>query len=579
MGWLRMKLSTNQIKKFPKMLVVDCEMVLFEDGTEALVRVCAVGRNLQVKLNELVNPNKAVADYRSESTGLSAEDLDGVTCSLANVQESMKKLLRDGKTILIGHSLNNDLKALKLDYGRVIDTSLIFKHGDEANFRRPSLNDLCKWRRREVRTMKVQRGGNRWLSESAVARVKIHLSAADLKDEIRRRGYGDIKVQIEGEEWEEGMVFEQVRQVWISCYGVPLILWNNNTFCNIGREWGEVLEMDEDTINLSTFHYGKVKIETRLKEQCICQSFMRNNEVISSFEEVENTVVDRGSRQEEEDDDVAVHVGVEVAKGCVVAEGDRQITYVCSNDMDEETRLRELSVVESSELMMGGLEEGTARKDGSIRRLCLGEPEGGGARKEDSCRGDDEVFKSGFIKSLSGPVGLQQGINLEVDLNRAHLESSKEGSAQWAENSSNWANHSLHSITKQVNRVEQPKALQNKVNSAPIHRNKLKEIGEASRRQKTLKQWKHKEGKRFLKSTTNLRKGAVFRSAVAALSLSLASKSSRGCLRISEAESSIQIGKVLGVDCDGNEGEVMSKLEELEATNKRKEVRRGGEEN
>ncbi|XP_028085333.1 putative small RNA degrading nuclease 4 [Camellia sinensis] len=81
-----MKLSTNQIKKFPKMLAVDCEMVLCEDGTEALVRVCAIGRNLQVKLNELVNPSKAVANYRSEITKLSAEDLDGVTCSLANVQ-------------------------------------------------------------------------------------------------------------------------------------------------------------------------------------------------------------------------------------------------------------------------------------------------------------------------------------------------------------------------------------------------------------------------------------------------------------------------------------------------------------
>ncbi|GMP96922.1 hypothetical protein CsSME_00045353 [Camellia sinensis var. sinensis] len=122
------------------MLAVDCEMVLCEDGTEALVRVCAIGRNLQVKLNELVNPSKAVANYRSEITKLSAEDLDGVTCSLANVQESMMKLLWDGKTILIGHSLNNDLK----DHGRVIYTSLIFKHGDEANFRRPSLNDLCK---------------------------------------------------------------------------------------------------------------------------------------------------------------------------------------------------------------------------------------------------------------------------------------------------------------------------------------------------------------------------------------------------------------------------------------------------
>ncbi|GMP96921.1 hypothetical protein CsSME_00045353 [Camellia sinensis var. sinensis] len=180
--------------------------------------------------------------------------------------------------------------------------------------------------------------------------------------------------------------------------------------------------------------------------------------------------------------------------------------------MDEEARLRELSVVEESELMMGGSEEGAAREDGSVRRLCLGEPEGGGACKEDSCRGDDEV-----------------------------------------------------------KRVEQPKALQNKVNSAPIRRNKLKEIGEASRRQKTLRQWKHKEGKRFLKSTMNLRKGAVFRSAVAALSLSMVSKSSRGCLWISKAEASIQIVKVLGVDCDGKEGEVMSKLEELEATDKRKE--------
>jgi RNA exonuclease 1 len=33
------------------MLAVDCEMVLCEDGTEALVRVCVVDRNLQVLIN------------------------------------------------------------------------------------------------------------------------------------------------------------------------------------------------------------------------------------------------------------------------------------------------------------------------------------------------------------------------------------------------------------------------------------------------------------------------------------------------------------------------------------------------
>lgn len=40
----------------------------------------------QIKLNEHVNPNKAVADYRTEITGLTAKDLDGVTCSLVDVQ-------------------------------------------------------------------------------------------------------------------------------------------------------------------------------------------------------------------------------------------------------------------------------------------------------------------------------------------------------------------------------------------------------------------------------------------------------------------------------------------------------------
>ena len=33
------------------MVAVDCKMALCEDGSEALVRVCAVDRNLQVLIN------------------------------------------------------------------------------------------------------------------------------------------------------------------------------------------------------------------------------------------------------------------------------------------------------------------------------------------------------------------------------------------------------------------------------------------------------------------------------------------------------------------------------------------------
>ncbi|KAH9712089.1 Small RNA degrading nuclease 3 [Citrus sinensis] len=109
-GWLVTKLGkSSKTMTSNIMYAVDCEMVLCEDGSEGLVRLCVVDRNLKVTIDELVKPEKAVADYRSEITGLTADDLVGVTCSLAEIQKRMKKLLSNG-TILVGHSLNNDLE-------------------------------------------------------------------------------------------------------------------------------------------------------------------------------------------------------------------------------------------------------------------------------------------------------------------------------------------------------------------------------------------------------------------------------------------------------------------------------------
>ncbi|KAG4176084.1 hypothetical protein ERO13_A11G230304v2 [Gossypium hirsutum] len=143
-GWIVIKPpKKSRALKSNAMIAVDCEMVLCDDGTEALVRVCAVDRDLQVKINELIKPNKAVADYRTEITGVAAGDLDGVTCSVADIQKSLKKLLSNG-TILVGHGLHNDLQVLKIYHARVIDTSYIFKYLDAPIYRKPSLNNLCK---------------------------------------------------------------------------------------------------------------------------------------------------------------------------------------------------------------------------------------------------------------------------------------------------------------------------------------------------------------------------------------------------------------------------------------------------
>ncbi|XP_004499232.1 small RNA degrading nuclease 1-like [Cicer arietinum] len=142
-GWLVISLKRkSKGVRSTTMLAVDCEMVLCEDGTEALVKVCVVDHNLEVKLHKLVKPDKSVIDYRTEITGVSSEDLKTVTCSLADIQKSLRKLI-DGN-ILVGHSLYNDLRVLKIDYVRVIDTAYIFKPVDGSIHRRPSLNSLCQ---------------------------------------------------------------------------------------------------------------------------------------------------------------------------------------------------------------------------------------------------------------------------------------------------------------------------------------------------------------------------------------------------------------------------------------------------
>ncbi|XP_073100283.1 small RNA degrading nuclease 1 isoform X2 [Elaeis guineensis] len=119
--WIIMRLGkVSKVMKSKTMISIDCEMVLCEDGTQAVVQVCAVDENLEVRFDKLVNPNKAVADYRTDITGICAKDLEGVTCSLADVQSVLGFALRaEGEP----HNCLNDAKATmrlvlaKLEHG------------------------------------------------------------------------------------------------------------------------------------------------------------------------------------------------------------------------------------------------------------------------------------------------------------------------------------------------------------------------------------------------------------------------------------------------------------------------------
>ncbi|KAG0564955.1 hypothetical protein KC19_8G152400 [Ceratodon purpureus] len=126
-----------------KLISLDCEMVTCEGDVKDLVRVCAVGSDYNTLIDELVVPNGNVTDYLTSITGVSEKDLKGVTLTQADAQKLVLDLLTPG-TILVGHSLHHDLRALKIDHKRVIDTALLFRDPSWPPAYCPGLSNLCQ---------------------------------------------------------------------------------------------------------------------------------------------------------------------------------------------------------------------------------------------------------------------------------------------------------------------------------------------------------------------------------------------------------------------------------------------------
>jgi hypothetical protein len=139
----------------PRLVAVDCEMVGTALGSE-LARVTAVDETGAVLLDALVLPARPVVDYRTAFSGITAALLEaGPTLTLAAAREALFVTRSehgaggagagvgvDGATILVGHGLANDLAALRLVHGRVIDTAILYpkeKEGGRGKFKLKTL--------------------------------------------------------------------------------------------------------------------------------------------------------------------------------------------------------------------------------------------------------------------------------------------------------------------------------------------------------------------------------------------------------------------------------------------------------
>eukprot|EP00898_Chlorokybus_atmophyticus_P005299 jgi/Chlat1/5770/Chrsp387S05497 len=143
-GWKRSERGTAQEEPSPPILIgIDCEMCATDGNHRELVRVAVVDRDLKVLFNAVVRPRGTVTDYRTNITGVTAEDVKKAEFNHKDAQRAVFRFINRPGTILVGHSLHHDLTALQIDHRRVIDTALLYTYEGLVGAV-PSLADLSR---------------------------------------------------------------------------------------------------------------------------------------------------------------------------------------------------------------------------------------------------------------------------------------------------------------------------------------------------------------------------------------------------------------------------------------------------
>ncbi len=135
-----------------QVISVDCEMCKAEDDTLVLTRISLLNWDGSVALDKLVKPDVHIKDYLTQWSGITAEMLEDVTTTLSDIQQELLKIITP-RTILVGHSLNSDLNAIKLTHPFLVDTGILFPHP-----RGPPYKQSLKWLAQKYLHREVQKG-------------------------------------------------------------------------------------------------------------------------------------------------------------------------------------------------------------------------------------------------------------------------------------------------------------------------------------------------------------------------------------------------------------------------------------
>ncbi|CAK7214274.1 hypothetical protein SCUCBS95973_002084 [Sporothrix curviconia] len=131
---------------------VDCEMCKAADDKFVLTRISVVAWDGEVVMDELVKPDEPIVDYLTQFSGITEAMLAPVTTRLADIQARLLELL-DARAILVGHSLDSDVRAMQLTHPFVVDTSIAFPHPMA-----PAKKHALRWLSSKFLNREIQKG-------------------------------------------------------------------------------------------------------------------------------------------------------------------------------------------------------------------------------------------------------------------------------------------------------------------------------------------------------------------------------------------------------------------------------------
>ncbi|XP_065347652.1 uncharacterized protein LOC135944552 [Cloeon dipterum] len=141
-------------------------------------RVTVVREDYSIEYETLVKPHDMIIDYVTKHSGIDEEIMEqGPSKSLREVHSDLLELIKED-TILIGHSIGNDLKSLKLSHDKLVDTVIVFPHSN--SFKRNSL----WWLARRFLDQSIQDGDGHDSAEDARTCMKLMQYKVGLHEEF-----------------------------------------------------------------------------------------------------------------------------------------------------------------------------------------------------------------------------------------------------------------------------------------------------------------------------------------------------------------------------------------------------------